>query len=1192
MGNFIPEVSLSYRESQSRMASTRSKSTVMYGADELDHLFEVIFRGPRGDEVLVNARKTDSSLKKIKTLDDFLLDICDNLDVVNGLKYRTNSADASTEVDLPDDYKRILIAVPSYVAWLQTNYATFTHPVPFIQKANFLSYMFFRRETKGKEYLYDEIKARESEKFHMLAPATNGNTAGDNTGGSSTSYTKLPVDEPKLANRESQSKMANHQLHNCPVVGSDDLNRIISGFVPQQNTVLTREMAYRTQDSDSHKKPIKIFDMPLQVRSDPNVVNAFRWRKTEQAITLFGYYFIMQYDGIPPPSSHFVCDHIAKSLQSFNLSVHPKLSVFFNGYNVLLRLLGLPVSVTHSTILSSSSYFGLILTVNGETINCVGSPHKLDMQLFIHSAAKVFEDYMLSLFVDMGDSTASYYDVSTDTTTRCVRRIYATIAVEGDEVNLFDAILSSHLPAWTSCVLHYVSAASDVTMCTTSSYTITLASYQDFLDIVLHSLSMHYLHCYHCACYNDGGDPSSCTQLTLMILGHNLCRVGSVYFLQTHDRSLMQTYDGLFMCLFIKSLIMQISKKIVISVLSCHVNLSTHNKSLVQFTTGTSATILMVTLYDMVDMIGCSLALKCAMVMVRQICLYCNCFVGIDNVSAIYYDGNISSLRMVTKYGELVSSSVKPKDYGQHNACVRCVVVSRKYGEYTVCSIDTQHHLRREIALQTGFFVLIVYLDTIPTVNHSSVRKQIGCHSITVGMHRSSCNYKSNRDMLQSDTVLNQPYGASTRFSTCTNGDASSTTPATREVTHVLPSAEFPGLLVRRFDEFHPETRKVALMSHIIGGINDQLVSVYTDNSVLTHVTKGHIEGGKRGAYSWEEEWGEYICKEESSLQVSLRRVALALLVGCWFVTKCVPTWRDVVSYICKTLYDGRYTDSTVDSAVNTMAPTTYEILCDVSCIDVKTYVDAKSCNSSCECFLWCALGDFLEILCNRMDMLMYRYIMKCTKFMLGKRRSHTSLSTDLDTSFGNALLALHLAFSHGRLFYPARSTSQRCIFSTASSSKILLQRATLLVGNNISSAFYGTTRPYWRVRKLLQALACWFTTICNTTIIVLNYGEHIIAASIGYVSVVYDLLLALFKFILYYRNNRFDFTRIDRWGVSHNSEIGGQMPVLFSGLCKNGSIRYVELLVRTHMRFLYDRVYGGISTEMTTLSSFTNQTI
>ena len=96
-----------------------------------------------------------------------------------------------------------------------------------------------------------------------------------------------------------------------------------------------------------------------------------------------------------------------------------------------------------------------------------------------------------------------------------------------------------------------------------------------------------------------------------------------------------------------------------------------------------------------------------------------------------------------------------------------------------------------------------------------------------------------------------------------------------------------------------------------------------------------------------------------------------------------------------------------------------------------------------------------------------------------------------------------------------------------------------------------------------------------------LNYGEHIIAASIGYVSVVYDLLLALFKFILYYRNNRFDFTRIDRWGVSHNFDFR-------SGLCRNGSIRYVELLVRTLMSLLYERVYGGISTEMTTLSSFT----
>ena len=170
--------------------------------------------------------------------------------------------------------------------------------------------------------------------------------------------------------------------------------------------------------------------------------------------------------------------------------------------------------------------------------------------------------------------------------------------------------------------------------------------------------------------------------------------------------------------------------------------------------------------------------------------------------------------------------------------------------------------------------------------------------------------------------------------------------------------------------------------------------------------------------------------------------------------------------------------------------------------------------------------------------MLMSWCIMNYTKFLLGKRRSYT-LSTDLDKSFGNVMLVLHLAFTYDRLFYPARSTSQRCNYSTASSSKVLLQSATLIVGNSISSVFYGTTLPYWRVRKLLQALACWFTTICNITTNVLNHGEHIIAASIGYFSVVYGLLLAMFKFILPYRNNRFDFTRIDRWGVSHNSEFG-----------------------------------------------------
>ena len=447
-------------------------SAVVYGAHELDHLFDVILRG---DEVLVNARKTDSSLQKIKTLDDFL-ELCDNLDVVNALKYRTDLADASTEVDLPDNYKRILIAIPSYMAWLQTNYATYNYPVPFIRHANFMSYMLFRQQTKGQKYFYDETKARESEKYHMLAPATNGSTVGDNTGGSDTTYSKLPVDEPKLANREGYSEIARHQFDNCPLPGNDDsttddLNRIISGFVPQQDTVLTRKMAHRPQDSDSHKKPVKIFDMPLQVRSNPNVVNAFRWRKTDQAIT---------FDGITPPSSHSACDHIAKSLRSFNLSTHPpKLSVTLNGYSVLLRLIGLPVSVTllDNTVVYSVPYtsevdvssYGLMMTVNGETY-CVGSHHKLDIQLFVHSAAEMFEEYMLSLFVDTGCRAS--YDMSTDitaTATKGARRISDFIIVNGDEVKLFGEVFGYHLPAWSSFLLHYVAAASDVIMCTTPS---------------------------------------------------------------------------------------------------------------------------------------------------------------------------------------------------------------------------------------------------------------------------------------------------------------------------------------------------------------------------------------------------------------------------------------------------------------------------------------------------------------------------------------------------------------------------------------------------------------------------------------------------------------------------------------------------------------------------------------------------
>jgi len=390
--------------------------------------------------------------------------------------------------------------------------------------------------------------------------------------------------------RESQSEMANHPT---AFVASDDLNRIISGFVPQQDTVLTqctREMAYYALDSDSQMKPVKIFGIKLQVRSDPNVVNAFKWRKNDRTITIFahvnkfntrkviqtslvvygdnlyaggnddmrkhprgyyylcaycvpssvppiavsddsidtvtfgchgnsqtygfdtrssrrlhndlchpphhhgvarsytpvlsynthllnsiecfGYYFIIQFDGITPPSSNFVCDYITKSLQPFNLPIYPKLSVYLNGYNVLWRLIGLQITATQldntavpytseemcgdvPTIMSSSSCFELMMNVSGESY-CVGNRHKLNMQLFVHSATEVLEEYMLLLIADMGDNKTSYGDISTGiaaTTTKGVRRFYAIIIVEDDEVKSFGAVSSCSHPVWDSQVL-------------------------------------------------------------------------------------------------------------------------------------------------------------------------------------------------------------------------------------------------------------------------------------------------------------------------------------------------------------------------------------------------------------------------------------------------------------------------------------------------------------------------------------------------------------------------------------------------------------------------------------------------------------------------------------------------------------------------------------------------------------------
>ena len=149
----------------------------------------------------------------------------------------------------------------------------------------------------------------------------------------------------------------------------------------------------------------------------------------------------------------------------------------------------------------------------------------------------------------------------------------------------------------------------------------------------------------------------------LIIFGHNLCRMDSVYFVQTHDGSIIvQAHDGSIMCRLIKSMIMQISKKIGIPVLSdieyhldkCYIILSTRNKLLVQYTTRTLTATLLVIHYKMgflsSSMIGYTMVLKYALLpFERQIRLCCNYFVGIDNISAIDGGDNISSLRMNTE---------------------------------------------------------------------------------------------------------------------------------------------------------------------------------------------------------------------------------------------------------------------------------------------------------------------------------------------------------------------------------------------------------------------------------------------------------------------------------------------------------------------------------------------------------------
>lgn len=191
-------------------ASTRSTSTVTWGADALEHWYTKVLRG---NAAIESARKINPELNQIKTLDD-LIELCtDNLDVINALKFRTkNKPGQNTNEDLPDKHKKAFIALPYYINWLQTNYATHSFPVPFEEKANFPSFTAFQQQTKGQEFVYDDIKARESEKFHQLgtfAPSsttgTASNTMGGSTGGSSGYNSKMSPEEMKLLNFEKKT---------------------------------------------------------------------------------------------------------------------------------------------------------------------------------------------------------------------------------------------------------------------------------------------------------------------------------------------------------------------------------------------------------------------------------------------------------------------------------------------------------------------------------------------------------------------------------------------------------------------------------------------------------------------------------------------------------------------------------------------------------------------------------------------------------------------------------------------------------------------------------------------------------------------------------------------------------------------------------------------------------------------------
>jgi len=135
---------------------------------KLNHVIKVVLDDRR------SIKDGISSMKSIKTIHD-LLDVCKDPNKVNAIKWR-NPSNNDAEEDLSDVDKEALLALPSYLMWLQNNHGTIENfPIDIMDKTNrnmFLNFLLMSPEERGGKadgtVTYDVQRARESEQWNQL----------------------------------------------------------------------------------------------------------------------------------------------------------------------------------------------------------------------------------------------------------------------------------------------------------------------------------------------------------------------------------------------------------------------------------------------------------------------------------------------------------------------------------------------------------------------------------------------------------------------------------------------------------------------------------------------------------------------------------------------------------------------------------------------------------------------------------------------------------------------------------------------------------------------------------------------------------------------------------------------------------------------------------------------------------------